>query len=352
MNAFEPMAGLTVRIADLADPAESARIEAFVAAHPDAEPFHRPAWSLGVERGCGQHAHLLIAEGKQGLRGLLPLTEMRSALFGSALVSAGFAVGGGILGEAAGPLTQAAEDLARSLGISSLELRGGEAPAGWETREGLYAGFTRDLPHDDDTILKAIPRKQRAEVRRAQTLGLGVRIGRGERDLVDHYRVYSESVRNLGTPVFSRALFRAMLEAWGEEADILTVSKDGRPIASVLSLYFKSAVYPYWGGGTKEARPLRANDHMYYQLMRHAAARGCTRFDFGRSKVGTGAYAYKKNWGFEPKPLRYAVRGLDDAPAREINPLSPKYRLQVRLWRKLPLPLANLVGPWLSRGLG
>jgi hypothetical protein len=87
---------------------------------------------------------------------------------------------------------------------------------------------------------------------------------------------------------------------------------------------------------------------MYFELMRHAVRRGCTRFDFGRSKCGTGAFSFKKNWGFEPSPLVYAVKG----DTRETNPLSPKYRLQVALWKKLPLPLANTLGPWLSRGLG
>jgi FemAB-related protein (PEP-CTERM system-associated) len=352
MNAFSPVAGLRVRAADLRDDDERARIDAFVAGRLEAEPFHLPAWSLGVERGCGQRAHYLLAEDGQGISGLLPLTHIRSPLFGSALVSTGFGVGGGVLGEGAEPLAQAAVALARRLGLANIEMRGGPVPTGWLAKEGSYAGFARALPHDDEAILKAIPRKQRAEVRRAQTLGLDVRVGRGERDLADHYRVYSESVRNLGTPVFPRELFAAMLDAFGEDADILTVARDGRPIASVLSLYFNNSVYPYWGGGTAEARSLRANEHMYFELMRHAAARGCTRFDFGRSKLGTGAYAYKKNWGFEPTPLRYAALTLSGAGPREINPLSPRYRLQVRLWQKLPLVVANRIGPWIARGLG
>ena len=352
MNAFSAIAGLPVRTADLTDPAERARIGAFLAEHAGAEPFHLPAWSLGAERGCGQRAHYLLAEDGRGIRGVLPLTDVRSPLFGSALVSAGFGVGGGVVGDATEALAGAAVDLARRIGVQSLELRGGPIPSGWHAREGTYAGFARDLPGQEEEILKAIPRKQRAEVRRAQTLGLDVRVGRSEQDLADHYRVYSESLRNLGTPVFPRALFRAMLDSFGEQADILTVSKDGRSIASVLSFYFNGSVYPYWGGGTAEARALRANEHMYFELMRHAAARGCTRFDFGRSKVGTGAYAYKKNWGFEPRPLRYAVHALDGGELREINPLSPRYRLQVQLWQKLPLRLANLLGPWIARGLG
>jgi FemAB-related protein (PEP-CTERM system-associated) len=339
MNALTP-----IRTIRAASPADREAIRAFVLARPDAEPFHLPEWSDAVEKGCGQRAHILLAEdGRGAITGILPLTEMRSRLFGSALVSTGFGVGGGILGEDADALAEAAWRLAGDLGCASVELRGGVLPQSWESREGAYAGFAREIPGGDDAILKAIPRKQRAEVRRALGFGLDVSVGRGT---ADHYRVYSESVRNLGTPVFPRALFEAVLE--GLDADILTVSRDGEPLASVLSLYFNGTVYPYWGGGTAEARPSRANDLMYYELMRHARSRGCTRFDFGRSKSGTGAFSFKKNWGFEPKPLIYAVKG----DTRETNPLSPKYRLQIALWKKLPLAVANLVGPLISKGLG
>jgi FemAB-related protein (PEP-CTERM system-associated) len=234
------------------------------------------------------------------------------------------------------------------LNCPTVELRGGPAPAGSTSLGGIYAGFVRDLASDDEAILKSIPRKQRAEVRRAQGFGLTVAIGGFPEDLDAHYRVYAESVRNLGTPVFPRALFREMLAAFGTSADILTVSDRGRPLASVFSFYFKGTVYPFWGGGIREARDRRANELMYYSLMCHAARRGCRRFDFGRSKLGTGAYAFKKNWGFEPQPLTYSVMGK----AREINPLSPRYQLQVALWRRLPLWLANRLGPPISRGLG
>src|SRR3546814_7073251 len=115
-----------------------------------------------------------------------------------------------------------------------------------------------------------------------------ISIGRAEADRASHFRVYSESVRKLGTPVFPRSLFDAVLDAFGSDADILTVCKEGRPVASVLNLYHRGAVLPYWGGGTQEARGLRANDMMYFALMSHARSRGCTRFDFGRSKIGTG----------------------------------------------------------------
>jgi hypothetical protein len=109
---------------------------------------------------------------------------------------------------------------------------------------------------------------------------------------------------------------------------------------------------PYWGGGTHAARALRANDRMYFELMRHARARSCTHFDFGRSKTGSGAYHFKRNWGFEPEPLTYAVWSAPGAPARDADPTSAKHALQIAVWRRLPLGIANRLGPLIARGLG
>ena len=157
-------------------------------------------------------------------------------------------------------------------------------------------------------------------------------------------------MRNLGTPVFPRSLFEATLDAL--DCDILTVSHRGKPVASVLSFYHAGAVMPYWGGGTHEARRLRANDRMYYELMLHARRRGCTRFDFGRSKTNSGAWAFKKNWGFEPEPLSYASWTAPGAEPRDADPTSAKHAARIALWRRLPLSLTNRLGPPIARGLG
>ncbi|WP_295563813.1 FemAB family XrtA/PEP-CTERM system-associated protein [uncultured Sphingomonas sp.] len=339
---------LDVREANLGDVRESGAIDSFVRAAADATPFHLTGWSRAVERGCGQRARYLVASYPDGdIAGVLPLTEMRSPLFGRALVSTGFGVDGGILGDGVEALAGAAWALAHRLRCPGVELRGGPAPRGWATNDTAYLGFVRDLAADDDAELLAVPRKQRAEVRRALGLDLEVVTG-GEALLREHYGVYAESVRNLGTPVFPANLFRHVAGAL--DSDVLTVRHQGKAVASVLSLYFRGTVFPYWGGGTAAARGLRANDRLYFALMSHARVRGCTRFDFGRSKTGTGAAAFKKNWGFTGVPRCYATRS--DGPAREVNPLNPKYAMMVATWKRLPLPLANLMGPWIARGLG
>ncbi len=347
--------GTTVRPASLRDPGEVTRLARFVRETEGGAPFHLPDWLLAIEEGCGQKAHMLVAETGDRLTGLLPLTEMHSPFFGRALVSSGFAVDGGILAsdrKSEKLLADAGWKLAERLNCPEIEMRGGPKIEGWERREGIYAGFARNLAENMESELNLVPRKQRAEIRKALKNDLTIDTGTAQRDREAHYTVYATSVRNLGTPVFPRALFDAVLHRFGNDADILTVRHNGDAAASVLSLYFDGAVMPYWGGGLFAARHLRANEMMYFALMNHARDRGCTRFDFGRSKVGTGPYAYKKNWGLEPEPLVYSRKTQDGVEPRVMNPDSPKYRLQVALWKCLPLPIANRLGPMLAKGLG
>ncbi len=355
MTLYSPVGAVTVRTARLSDRSESARIDSYVAEHPESVFFHRPHWSLAVERGCGQRAHYLVAERPDGrLAGCLPLTDVRSALFGRALVSTGFGTGGGVIADdraGAAALLRAAAEIADRIGCATVELRGGEFPDDYSVRDDVYVGFAMDLPQSEEAIFKSIKRRHRG-VRRARERELGVRVGSAPGDRSDFFGVYGESMRNLGSPVFPRRLFDSMLDLFGADCDILTVSDGAEPVASVLNFYFKDIVHPYWGGGTAAARDCFASELMYFEVMCHASRRGCTRFDFGRSKVGTGNYSFKMNWGMDPEPLRYGVRTAAGAAARDINPLSPKNRLKVEAWKKLPLWVSNRLGPVLARGLG
>ncbi len=343
-----------VRLANLADESETQRIEGFVA-EQRGSVFQRPLWLRSIEQGTGQRALGLVVERGRGLAGWLPLTDVHSPLFGRALVSSGFAVGGGVLAlqdADRDALCRSAVELAQRLTASSIELRGPDAPPDWIEITGKHVNFSADLASDNETQLLAIPRKARAEVRKGLSGELTVTTGSDERERAAHFACYSASVRNLGTPVFPRSLFAAVLDTFGQDADILTVWDGTIPVASVLSLYHQGTVMPYWGGGPHAARNLRANERMYYALMCHARMRGCTRFDFGRSKVNSGAYFFKKNWGFEPEPLAYRSWNSKNEAARNIDPNDEGYSAKIALWKKLPLPIANVLGPWIARGLG
>ena len=353
MNMPLPPVAIRYRAVDLRAPGEAARIEGFVR-DMDGSLFHRPTWLRAVEQGTGNRATGIVAERLGAIVGWLPLTEVHSPLFGRALVSSGFAVGGGALSENASVgqgLCRSAEELAVRTSAGSVEVRGGHIPAHWDHWDDRHAGFVADLASDDDAQLVWIPRKQRADVRKSLEADLTVTVGTGDRDRAAHYAIYAESVRNLGTPVFPRGLFDEALDAFGDGADILTIWQGEQPISSVLSFYHGGAVMPYWGGGVFAARALRANERMYYELMLHARRKGMRRFDFGRSKTGSGPYKYKKNWGFEPQPLSYGMWSADPASARNIDPTDASYSAKIELWKKLPLPIANRLGPHIARGL-
>ena len=343
----------------LLDPAGEAAWDAFVAAHPHGTFFHRAAWRGVIERAFGHRTHYLMAERDGAVVGVLPLGHVSSLLFGNTLISVPFCVYGGPLAveaEAFAALTEAAAALLPGSRASALEFRflalppeGWLDPAAWVTRNDLYVTFRKAIVADDDANLKAIPRKQRAMVRKGIERGLTATVDRNVDGL---HPIYAESVRNLGTPVFSRRYFRLLAEAFGADMDVLTVRDGETPVASVMNFHWRDEVLPYYGGGTRAARACHANDFMYWAVMRHAAARGARLFDYGRSKVGTGAFAFKKNWGFEPAPLRYCVRLAPGAAVPEVNPLNPKFRLFIAAWKRLPLPVANLLGPRIVRGVG
>jgi FemAB-related protein (PEP-CTERM system-associated) len=330
-----------------------ARWNRFVEECPGATFFHRAEWQRVIAKAFGHPTWYWLAEDGEGrIRGVLPLVRVRSWLFGDALASIPFGVYGGVAAadEAARRFleTQAC-DLARRLGVGALEMRN-LAPqrADWP-RKDLYVTFRKPIAADHEANLKAIPRKQRAMVRKGIDAGLESAVSDDPDRL---FRTYAASVRNLGTPVFPRRYFRLLQETFGPSCDNLVVTHQGQDVAAVMSFYFRDEVLPYYGGSLPLARDLKGNDFMYWELMRRSVERGCRLFDFGRSKTGSGSYHFKKNWGFEPQPLHYEYFLVKSSEVPEVNPNNPRYRLFIEAWKRLPLPLANLVGGRLSPYLG
>jgi len=167
------------------------------------------------------------------------------------------------------------------------------------------------------------------------------------------FALYADNVHRHGTPALPKRYFQALCSEFGNDCEVLTVSApDGRPLSSVLSFYFRDEVLPYYAGDDLAARDLAANDFKYWELMRRACARGIRVFDYGRSKQGTGPYAFKKNWGFEPTQLHYEYRLYKRDAVPQNNPSNAKYKLMIETWRRLPLGVANWLGPYVVRSLG
>ncbi|HEX7369045.1 MAG TPA: FemAB family XrtA/PEP-CTERM system-associated protein [Rhodanobacteraceae bacterium] len=332
--------------------ADYARWDAFVDMAPAATFFHRAAWRELLESELRHRSHYLFAERDGVVTGILPLAEIRSRLFGHSLISTPFCVYGGVVAsdpESAAGLTRAAAKLAGTLQVDYLELRNREPGAtDWPVKD-LYVGFRKPIAADHGANLKAIPRKQRAMVRKGIAAGLAAQ----RADNVDaFYRVYAESVRNLGTPVLPRRWYARLQQVFGDDCETTVVSHAGKPVAAVMSFYFRDEVHPYYGGSVWAGRDVAANDFMYWSVMQRAVERGARVFDFGRSKLDTGSYHFKKHWGFEPQPLPYAYHLVRASEVPNISPTNKKYSLFIKAWRRLPLPVADMLGPWLARDLG
>jgi FemAB-related protein (PEP-CTERM system-associated) len=345
-----PRSATALRVREMAEP-DAPAWDAWVTAHPHGTFFHLSGWRTVIREALGHRVHYLLAERDGALEGVLPLAETRSLLFGHALISTPMCVYGGVIAanaEAAAALHAAARQRAQDLGVDHLELRNREVANPEWPRKPLYVRFRKQLQAEPEKNLQAIPRKQRAMVRKGISAGLTAELDASATRL---YALYCESVRNLGTPVFSRSVLDGLLKVFANQTEIRTIIHKGIAVASVMSFYFRDEVLPYYGGGSLAARGCAANDFMYWSLMEHAATRGVRLFDFGRSKVGSGSYRFKTHWGFEPQELQYEYFLVRSTKVPETDPTNPKYRLPILVWRRLPIGLTRLIGPPIARHL-
>jgi FemAB-related protein (PEP-CTERM system-associated) len=332
---------------------DAARWDAYVERAPGATFFHRIGWRRILEEVFRHRTHYLVAERRGTVAGVLPLAEVKSRVFGHALVSLPFAVYGGPVGDdgtVEDALIDAAGRRARELRVEHLELRNVVSRRAEWPRQDLYVTFRRTLLADVDANMLSIPRKQRAMVRKGAKHGLASEL---DVDAGRFFALYADNMRRHGTPPLSRRYFDRLRGEFGDACEVLTVVDDhGAPVSAVMSFYFRDTVLPYYAGDTTAARDLAANDFKYWELMRRACERGVRVFDYGRSKRGTGSFDFKKNWGFEPTPLAYEYLLLRRDTVPQNNPANPRYRAFIALWRRLPLPVANRLGPHIVRALG
>jgi FemAB-related protein (PEP-CTERM system-associated) len=327
--------------------------DAYVEKNDEATFFHKSGWYRVIKDSFGHTPHYLMAEDPNGeIRGVLPLFEIKSILFGHYLVSTPFCVYGGAVADTDGirrHLEDEAAELAKSLGVDYLELRyKAKTRDDWPSKS-VHSTFIRKIEDDEEAILLSIKNKQRAVVRKSIRNDLTREL---QPDVEDFFYAYSSSVRNLGTPVFSRRYFRNLKAEFGDECEIVSIKSDGALHCSLISFYFRDDVLPYYGGGLPVSRQSKAMDFMYFDLMCRARGEGFSVFDFGRSKNDSGPYNYKRHWGFEPQPLNYQYFLVKSDQLPQLNAANPRYRTLISLWQKLPLAVSQMVGPLLSKYLG
>ncbi len=349
----------------------------YVGEHPKGTIFHLTRWKKVIEKTFGHKSHYLIAvenivgRGQRSeireqrtetrnpqpatrnpIVGILPLFRIKSCFFGHYLISVPFAELGGPLAEnetIEQQLVEKAIELTRTRKCDYLELRNEHAISDL-IKKSLYYNFKKEIFPDPDQNMQAIPRKARRMIRQGIKFGLYSEFG--IHLFHDFYEILAKSYHQLGTPIFSKRFFRTFLDEFGTDAQILVVyDKKGTPVAGVLSFFYKDQVLPFYAGSLFEYRKLAPNDFMYWELMKHACERGFKVFDFGRSKIDTGSYHFKRHWGFKPVPLsyQYYLNRINELP--NLSPANPKYQKKIELWRKMPFKVTKILGPPIAKYL-
>jgi FemAB-related protein (PEP-CTERM system-associated) len=316
--------------------------------------YHLTAWRQVIEQACGHPTVYLMARDDHGdVRGVLPLVVLASRLFGRFLVSMPFFNYGGVDAgdrEIRDRLLDAAAQEAKTLDASHVEIRQAQPlPIGWQCKDHKVS-MRLSLPSDFQTLFKGFASKLRSQVRRPQKEGMTVKLG-GVDLLEEFYGVFSRNMRDLGTPVYGKGFFRTILETFPKETAVCSVSSEGRTVAAGLVYSFREMMEIPWASSDRRYDRLAPNMLLYSSVLEYACQQGCKVFDFGRSTVDSGTYRFKEQWGAKPVPLYWYYWLKDDRPLPDLNPHNPRYRLAISLWRKLPLPIANTLGPHIVKYL-
>lgn len=319
----------------------------YVSRQPSGSLFHLTAWKRVVERTFRFEARYLLVEENGVIRGVLPLFLVRNFLQGRNLISAPYAVYGGPCADneqMAARLRTAAREMADQESVQYLELRE-QWPiqdSGFKTKE-LYVTFDLELPRTADELQRGFPRDTRYMIRKAEKNGLQAAVDNSRLD--SFYEVYSRSFHHLGTPVFPKRMFEIILQEFGERCELTTVWHKGRALASVLSFRFRDWILPYFGGSLFESRRLAANNFMYWEVMKRALEMGVRYYDFGRSKIGSGSYAFKTQWNMRERPLPYQFYLVRRKDMPNFSPANPKFKFFISAWRSMPFALTKMLGP-------
>lgn len=339
-----------VRVVDF-QLADAEAWEQFVRLHPDGTFFHQLGWLRVMQKTYGYKPYYFCAKRGQQITGIAPFFLVSNWITGRSLISLPFAVYGGICAadrESEQALLAHFEQLAAVLKVGHLELRdrAGLLREGYH-QNARYATFTLPLTADTEALHQQFPKDIRYMLRRAAKAGL--RAQRGFDQLDRFYELMTVNLRRLGTPAFPKELFENLIREYPNQIDLTVVYSGATPIAGGMSFFFREWMQPYYIGSTDAAKTVAGNHFLWWELIKLAAERGLTTFDFGRSKKNSGNYDFKKKWNLRIESLNYQIRLVERKSAPDFSPMNPKLEFATNLWKKMPLGLTQRIGPRLVR---
>ena len=334
----------------------SADWDMFVAEAPSASLTHLSGWTELAREVFGHRVLFLEARDASGaLAGVLPIVQQRHRLLGNFATSVAFFTYGGVLAadpQVAEQLMSRAADAADALGCRYLEFRDTQPRADRWSRRSDKVALQLGLPRSFDELAKRLGSKLRSQVKRAEREGLGRRIGSVEL-LDDFYAVFAENMRDLGTPVYPKRFFEAILRRFESHCRLIVIDWQGRPAAAGFLTFWRDRTEIPWASCRAEAKPIGVNMKLYWEVLAVAIERGCSVFDFGRSTVDSGTDRFKRQWGAQPAPL-YWYRWERTPAGSEAAAGDGKGRAMqwaTAIWQRLPLRVANTLGPLISGAL-
>lgn len=327
---------------------DAAEWERYVRASPEATLCHAFRWHDVIAGAYGHRPFYLLARRNGRTAGILPLFLVKSCLFGKSLVSMPFLDYGGICADderIRGLLVESALRIMRGEGADILEVRQRELRfSGSVDLRVSKVTMILDLSSGAESLWRSLSAKVRNQVRKAEKSGLKVSIGGG--DLLDEfYPVFAVNMRDLGSPVHDRRFFRELFGRFEDQARLFIVRDNGRPVGGLVSIQFKDTLHVPWASSLREYFPKCPNNLLYWEAIQHACAEGFRRFDFGRSSIGSGTYNFKRQWGAEPAQLHWQRLSRGGRCPLPIAADNPNYRMAIHLWKRLPVRVANILGP-------
>ena len=325
----------------------------YVNANSDASLYHRIEWKNLILNVFGHESHYFYAcNMDKEIVGILPLVRLNSKLFGDFMVSMPYFNYGGAIANSPlieQKLIETANDFARNLSVKHIEYRDNI------TREGLEAHTEKvnmilPLPNDHDTLWNSFSSKLRAQIKRPTREDTQVITGSSE-CLDDFYTVFARNMRDLGTPVYGKNFFKNILETFPNNSTIIIIRLNNKPVSAAFLLGDNNTLEIPWASTIKDVNHLSINMLLYWEVLKFAIKNQYQYFDFGRSSKNAGTYRFKQQWGAKPKQLywHYWLGDLDKPPS--LNPSNPKYTLVIKVWKKLPIVLANFLGPAIVKNL-
>jgi len=331
------------------------RWDDYVLLHETASIYHLSAWKQLIEKTFGHKCLYYYAQNENGnICGVLPSVNLSSRLFGNYIVSMPFFNYGSVLSdnnEIAQLLMNKMIELARSLNVTHIQYREQTERVNSDLAVSTdKVNMVLQLPESQEVLGKLIGSKRRSQIKRPIKEGVSHKIGKAEL-LNDFYQVFCENMRDLGTPVYGKYFFENILDTFKDNCSICIVYWQGKPVSAGFLIRHKERMEIPWASTLSYANRISVNMYLYWQILSYAIETGCKEFDFGRSTIDEGTYRFKKQWKSEPQQCYWYHWVPEGGELPNLSPSNAKFDLAIKMWKKLPLPIANMLGPFLVKNL-